>query len=252
MQGFQPNSNSTFTGVRGEWISSVSELLHCCAKMKPLFTAVIILLIQTSVVLAGKTFGHPNMKNPSKEESEFIDERIVSAKLLGLTPSSAMVDIFKLLPTMDKAGDRGPRGRDYYTSISETHFYSSLTVQEDRKGIHNISFGSAFSKPSLEEVEKVASWLLGVFGEPSTAYTRDLKKKAGEELIALVWELDGITVGFSLHFASGVHSSIRVCRNGTKAKDIFSMAGRTNISSKAADISTAVRLWSTSVAGLKN
>ena len=210
------------------------------------------LLVQACQVIAGKTFGYPDVSEPSKEDAKYVDERILPASLLVLTPSSAMADVFRLLPTMDKAGDRGPRGKDYFDTFSKTHFYRTVTVQEDKYGIHNISFDSTFPTPSLEEIEKTAAWLLTVFGEPSVAYTRDLTAKhAGAELLALVWTKDGITVGFSLHFASGVHSSLRICRSTTKAEDVFSRANRTMISSKKADIATAVKLWATSIANLK-
>lgn len=217
-----------------------------------LLLIVTFVLAQANQAIAGKTFGYPNVREPSKEDAQFINDHILPSNLLVLSPSGTMADVFRLFPTMDKAGDRGPIGKDYSDTFSKTHFYRSVTSQVDKTGIHSISFNSSFSNPSLEEIEKTAAWLLTTFGEPTVAYTPDLlPKNSGEELLALVWTKDEITIGFSLHFASGVYSSLQVCRKGTKAEDIFSTANRTDIRLKSSDIAAAVKLWATSIADLK-
>ena len=220
--------------------------------MKPLLV-IFSFILQVSIVFGGDTFGYANFSEPSKEDLKYIYSEILPKPLCSLKPSLSMNNIFKLRPTMDRKGDRGPRGKDYWETFSKSHFYSSLTIQEDKKGIHNITFSSAFTKPSLMEVEKTTSWLLAVFGEPTEAYTRDLSKsRQGDELIALIWEMKGITIGYSLHYASGFHTSLRVCRDKIKTKDIFSISGRNNINAKSSSIAAKIGLWATSVANLKN
>jgi len=212
----------------------------------------LIVFLGIRPTMAGSTFGLPNVAEPSAEDVRFIHERVLPKECHALSPKLSIEDIFRMRSTMDQEGDRGPRGRDYFEEISKVHLFRTLAVQKDAKGVHNVTFSSAFLTPPPDQIERTVSWLLTVMGRPSEVFTRDLSPKVpGDEMVAMVWKRDELTVGLSFHFASGLHSSLVVARAGTTAKDIFSTSGSKAISTNPVDVTSLIAGWVRSITTIK-
>lgn len=200
------------------------------------------------------SFGIPHEKEITPDLRRYINDAILPSEFHKINPKLSIDDIFSLRPSMPKDGDRGPRGRDYFDTISDKCLFRNLQVQADGKGIHTISFRNGSNNTCVQQVDQIVLWLLTLFGDPAEAFTRDISSsQAGDELIALLWKEDGATVVLTFHFAQfdpHVYSSLRICRFGTPTLDIIDLRKKTDIETAAKSIQRNVHVWSTSFAKL--
>jgi hypothetical protein len=200
------------------------------------------------------SFGIPHEKEISPDLGRYINDTVLPSEFHKVSPKLSIDDIFRLRPSMPKDGDRGPRGRDYFDTISGKCLFRELQVQADSKGIHTISFRNGTNNTCVQQIDKIVLWLLTLFGDPAEAFTRDLSSsQAGDELIALLWKEDGATVVLTFHFAQydpHVYSSLRICRSGTATLNIIDLSHKTDMETTANSIQKNVHVWSTSLAKL--
>ena len=200
------------------------------------------------------SFGIPHEKEMTPDLRRYVNDTVLPSEFHKFNPKFSIDDIFRLRPSMPKDGDRGPRGRDYFDTISSKCLFRELQVQADSKGIHTISFRNGINNTCVQQIDQIVLWLLTLFGDPAEAFTRDLSSsQAGDELIALSWKKDGATVVLTFHFAQfdpHVYSMLCVCRSGTATKQIIDLSKKTDIKTAAKPLQDFVHAWSTTLAKL--